>query len=75
MNRFTEGDRVRIDIPDEDDPDHDRLHNRHGEVVSLIRDDAGDETGDPRDSTLYRIDLGNEEVDVRWRDLRPPVEQ
>ncbi|MBP2251277.1 hypothetical protein J2754_001598 [Halarchaeum solikamskense] len=75
MNRFTEGDRVRIDIPDETDPDHDRLHNRHGEVVALIRDDAGAETGDPRDSTLYRVDLGNEEVDVRWRDLRPPVEQ
>lgn len=73
MKRFDVGDQVRIDIPDETDPDFDRLHGETGEVVAVIQDDAGAETGDERDSVLYRVALaGREEsVDVRWRDLRP----
>lgn len=73
MQRFTVGDRVRIDIPDESDPDHERLHGEVGEIVQVLEDDAGTETGDARDSTLYRVALAGQEptVDVRWRDVRP----
>lgn len=68
-----EGDRVRIDIPDETDPDH-HLHGEHGRVVKTIDGDASAATGDERDSTLYRISTDDgETVDVRWRDLRPPL--
>lgn len=71
--RFEVGDDVRIDIPDESDPDHDRLHRRHGEIVAMVGDDAGDVTGDVRDSLLYRVRLDDgTKTDVRWRDLRPP---
>jgi len=74
---FDEGDHIRIDIPDESDPDHDRLHGRHGEVVKVIADDAGEETGGPRDSRLYRVRLEDDgdTEDVRWRDLRPPIDE
>jgi hypothetical protein len=69
--RFQPGDRVRIDIPDETDPDFDRLHDRRGEVVGVQPDDAGRETGDDRDSYLYEIALDDGIALVRWRDLRP----
>lgn len=71
--RFEVGDHVRIDIPDEADPDHNRLHGHRGEIVDILEDDAGDVTGDVRDSLLYRVRLADgTEADVRWRDLRPP---
>lgn len=60
-----------MDIPDKDDPDF-RHHRAYGEVFEVLTDDAGDETGDPRDSELYRVRLDSGEVaDFRWRDLRP----
>lgn len=72
MHRFSTGDRVRIDIPDETDPDHDRFHNSHGEVVEVIEDSAGSSTGDSRDSVIYRVELEKgQTMDFRWRDLRP----
>ena len=72
MRRFEEGDRVRVDIPDETDPDHDRLHGKRGIVVDIIEDDAGLETGDLRDSYSFRVETdGGEIEDLRWRDLRP----
>ena len=72
MQEFSEGDRVRVDIPDETDPDHELYHGRHGEVVELSDDDANEVTGDDRDSLIYRIQLDDgERVDFRWRDLRP----
>ena len=72
MRRFEPSDRVRVDIPDTSDPDHDRLHGRSGIVVAVTEDDAGQETGDPRDAHLFLIELGNgETVQLRWRDLRP----
>ncbi|QKY22108.1 hypothetical protein B4589_017010 (plasmid) [Halolamina sp. CBA1230] len=70
--RFDTGDRVRIDIPDETDPDHDRLHGCRGTVVNIISDDAGAVTDDEREGYLFRVELEDgETVDVRWRDLRP----
>lgn len=72
-SRFEVGDSVRIDIPDSEDPDHDRLHGREGEVIAAFEDDAGYLTGDARDARVYRIRLEDgTETDVRWRDLRPP---
>lgn len=75
MRRFTKGDRVRVDIPDSTDPDHERYHGIHGTVVGVLEDDAGETTGDERDATIYRVELENEEtVDFRWPDLRPAIE-
>jgi len=75
MNDFSEGDRVRIDIPEESDPDHEEYHGKHGRIVEILSDDAGAVTSDPRDSCLYRVTLETgEEADFRWRDLRPPID-
>ncbi|QLG63331.1 hypothetical protein [Halorarum salinum] len=72
MHRFDKGDRVSIDIPDKTDPDFDQWHGETGEVVEVIEDDAGDSTGDERDSVILRVELDSgENVDFRWRDLRP----
>lgn len=72
MRRFNVGDRVRIDIPDTDDPDFDRFHGRQGEVVAVLEDDAGRETGDERDSHLFSVEFGDGEThSFRWRDIRP----
>ena len=46
MRRFNTDDAVRIDILDETDPNHDRLHRCRGTVVEVISDDAGAVTGD-----------------------------
>jgi ribosomal protein L21E len=72
MQRFTEGDSVRVDIPDETDPDHDVYHGETGEVVAVFEDSVGEVTGDERDNTQYRVRLENGQVvDFRWLDLRP----
>jgi len=69
---FQVGDRVRIDIPDETDPDYNRLHGRYGNVIAVLTDDANAVTGDDRDAVLYRVQFDDgTETDVRWRDLRP----
>jgi hypothetical protein len=74
MKNTDKGDRVRIDLPDETDPDH-QYHGKHGVVVRILSDDAGEETGDERDSRLYRIQFeSGETIDVRWRDIRPPIQ-
>ena len=76
MRRFEEGDRVRVDIPDETDPDHERLHGLQGTVVEVIEDDAGEETDDPRDSHIFFVETEDGDVfHLRWRDLRPAPEQ
>jgi ribosomal protein L21E len=72
MQRFETGDRVRVDIPDEDDPDFDRLHGRFGTVVEVWRDDADEATGDERDRYLYQVELTDGgAASLRWRNLRP----
>jgi len=74
MTVFEEDSRVRIDIPDETDADHE-LHGEHGRIVEVIRDDASDVTGDQLDSVIYRIELDDESrADFRHHDLRPPIE-
>ena len=76
MQRFAEGDRVRVDIPDETDPDHESYHGEHGRVITVLTDDADSVTDNKRDTRLYRVALDTgEEADFRWRDLRPPVDE
>ncbi|WP_092664970.1 hypothetical protein [Halorientalis persicus] len=75
MKRFEVGDRVRVDIPNEDDPDHDLLHRKRGTVIEILEDDANKETGDPRDSFLFTVEMDDGATeDLRWRDLRPVSE-
>jgi hypothetical protein len=76
MRRFEVRDRVRVDIPDTEDPDFDRFHVRHGEVVEVIEDDAGHETGDERDAHLFTVEFDDGSTHgFRWRDLRPASDE
>jgi len=59
IRRFDAGDRVRVDIPDTFDPDHEVFHGKHGVVSGTIEDAADEETGDERDSVLYRVQFDN----------------
>lgn len=75
MTEFGPGDRVRIDIPDETDLDHERFHGQHATVIKMISDDAGSLTNNNRDSVVYRVEFDSgETMDFRKRDLRPPLE-
>lgn len=72
MRRFEVGDRVMVDIPDKADPDHERLHRKQGGIVEIFEDDAGQETGDSRDSHLFVVEMDDGTIEhLRWRDLRP----
>ena len=74
MSEHEIGDRVRIDIPDETDPDHDRYHGEHGRIVDFLTDEAGTLTGDERDSIIYRVAFSNgEELDLRHQSICPPI--
>ncbi|QGX95836.1 hypothetical protein EI982_14120 [Haloplanus rallus] len=74
MDELNEGDPVRVDIPDETDPDHDRYHGLHGIVVEVLEDDADIVTSEERAGEIYRVELETgETADFRWRDLRPPL--
>jgi len=67
MRRFSTDDKVRIDIPDESDPDYEQLHDLCGTVVEVISDDAGTVTGDEREGYLFRVKLDDgSTVDLRW---------
>ena len=75
MRRLEVGNRVRIDIPDKNDPDYERLHRKRGTIVEIFEDDAGQETGDPRDSYLFTVEIDDGEVEhLRWRDPRPATD-
>jgi len=72
MQRFEVDDRIRVDIPDETDPDHEQYHGVLGTVMEVLKDDAGHTTGDERDSFPFKVELDTgEKHDFRWRDLRP----
>lgn len=76
MQRFEEGDHVRIDIPNETDPDHGRYHGVQGTVVDTLEDEADVVRGDERERVIYRVELDTgEQADFRWRDLRPPIDE
>jgi len=66
MDEITGGDRVRVDIPDTTDPDHEFYHGEHRTILATLSDDAGEATGDGRNSILYRVELDNgESADFR----------
>lgn len=70
-----EGDHIRIDIPDETDSDQDLYHGKEGRVVSVREDAADSISNDERDSTIYTVEFeSGEQMDFRWRDLRPPID-
>lgn len=72
MPRFSEGDLVRVDIPDESDPDHGRYHDRPATVRDVSEDDLSEITGDPRDDVRYHVEFKDgDTMSFRWRDLRP----
>lgn len=74
MRKFAEGERVRIDIPDETDQDY-QYHGEHGIIIETISDAASEITGDERDARIYRVRLDSDRtIDVRWRSLRPPID-
>ena len=54
---LSEGDRVRVDIPNKDDPDFDHFHGEYGVITAVLNDDAGFETENTRDSWLYQLEL------------------
>ena len=69
------GDRIRVDIPDETDPDHEQYHGEHGQIAETLEDEAGALTGDEQDSIIYRIQLDDgETIDVRHHSIRPPIQ-
>lgn len=75
MKTFDEGDRVRIDIPDTTDPDHDQYHGVHGTIVEVLHDSADTVTGGQFEGLIFRLELNNgETADFRQRDLRSPIE-
>ena len=75
MSQYDVGERVRIDIPDESDPDHEQYHGEHGQIADILEDEAGSLTGDELDSLIYQIQLDNgDNIDVRHRAIRPPIE-
>lgn len=66
------GDRVRVTIPDSDDPDH-RYHGEVGQIEEVLQDDLSGVTGDPRDDFLYRIRFDDDalgRMSFRHHDLR-----
>lgn len=76
MSEFSEGDCVRVDIPDTRDPDFDRYHGSHGEVREVLEDDADNLTGEGKDGLIFRVELDSGEIaDFRRRDLRPPLNE
>lgn len=76
MDRPDIGDRVRIDIPDETDHDHENFHGKHGRVVDVTPDDADAVTGRDIDSGIYRVELDDGTTfDARLPDLRPPIDE
>ena len=49
MSQYDVGDRVRIDIPDETDPDHEQYHGEHGHTADILKNGAGSLTGKEQD--------------------------
>ncbi|MFB6362076.1 MAG: hypothetical protein ABEH59_12250 [Halobacteriales archaeon] len=65
------GDRVRVVIPEDDDPDY-RYHDKDGEIEAVLQDDLSGITGDLRDDFLYRVVFQDEalgRISFRHHDL------
>ena len=74
MEDLDTGDRVRIDIPDETDPDYNQFHGEHGTITSTIQDDLSEISGKEGQFIIYRVELDSGvTMDFRHHDLRPPI--
>ena len=72
--RWSRGDRVRVDIPDESDPRHRRHHGRHGRVIAIIQRTSPDAASDDPGWIKYRVEFDDGGyADLHWYDLRPPI--
>ncbi|MFD1569388.1 hypothetical protein [Halorubrum laminariae] len=66
MPSLSVGSRVRVDIPDERDPEYEQFHGTHGEIMHVLSDDLGATTGSDEDSQIYQIELdGGEQANFR----------
>lgn len=73
MKIFNQGDRVKIVIPDPQDPDH-QYHQKTGTITDICEDDLGGLTGETRHNYLYTVDFDDntlDPVDFRYDDLAP----
>ena len=75
MPEFSTGDTVRIDIPDETDPDHDQYHGEHGQIIDVVKGEITTITGEQIEETRYRIQLSDgEELELPAHAIRPPIQ-
>jgi len=68
---YEPGDYVEVKLPNPGGIDSE-YHRETGEVVEVMEDDLGGLTGDPRDSFLYTVDFGCDDLgvkDLRYKDL------
>lgn len=72
VREYATGDRVRVDIPDETHPDHERYHGKHGRVVATLPA-AGPDGGGGRERR-FRVEFdGGGYADFERFFLRPPI--
>lgn len=75
MPDYHAGDRVKIDLPNESNPNHDPYHEEHGTIVDSLEDDSNTLGGDEQDSNIYRIHLdAGEKLEIRHLVIRPPIQ-
>lgn len=61
------GDRVKLILDKEVGPDN-RWHGKTGTITRIMRDAAGDVTGNPVDSLLFEVELDSgEQPDLHFR--------
>jgi hypothetical protein len=74
--RFNDGDCVRVDSPDETDPDHDPSHGAHGQIIDGLANDAKIITASSQDSILCRVAFETtKQADFRRWNLRSPTDE
>lgn len=52
---------MRVNIPDETDPDY-HHHGKHGTVIETVSDDGDAVTGDAREGLIFRVELESGET-------------
>lgn len=73
MEKFNEGDRVRVIISNPQDPDH-RFNRKTGEITNVFKDRLSGITDDPRHDYLYTVEFDDDgfgKMDFRYDDLDP----
>lgn len=73
MAKFEVGDRVRISIPDQQDPDN-YVHEEAGMVIAVFQDSLSGLTGDEAHDFIYTVSFYDPSLgcmDFRYDDLKP----